>query len=175
MAVPGIASVVLVGVATVALAGCTATGSGTVRTSTSAPRADASSTGALAPDAVREILEKQAGARARLLMPTDVPVFCAIAPMGGSDDGRWTYVTALCETFSDTDGVVAMGSGTSVPVRVDNEHFTVEVPGDGNVYGPDVRRLFPADLADQILSGGAKDFDQTEAQLRERAVRVLAS
>ena len=58
----------------------------------------------------------------------------------GESDGS-SFVWAEC--FG------ALG-GTSAPMRVDGDE--VQVPGDGDIYSDDVRRLFPAEIADAILT-----------------------
>ncbi len=55
-------------------------------------------------------------------------------------DGR-SFVWAEC--FGASGGI-------SAPMRVDGNK--VQLPGDGGLYADDVRRLFPKDLADAILT-----------------------
>ena len=55
----------------------------------------------------------------------------------------------LHQTPSASECFGALG-GTSAPMRVDGDE--VQVPGDGDLYSDDVRRLFPAEIADAILT-----------------------
>jgi hypothetical protein len=67
---------------------------------------------------------------------------CEVRLLGEADDS--SFVWAEC---SGSSGAV------SAPMRVDGND--VEVPGDGSQYPDDVRRLFPAEIADAILSDQA--------------------
>ena len=64
---------------------------------------------------------------------------CDIRLLGESDGSSFVWA----ECFG------ALG-GTSAPMRVDGDE--VQVPGDGDLYSDDVRRLFPAEIADAILT-----------------------
>ncbi len=64
---------------------------------------------------------------------------CDVRLLGGAD-GR-SFVWAEC--FGSSGGI-------SAPMRIDGDD--VELPGDGSQYPDDVRRLFPAEIADLILT-----------------------
>ena len=63
---------------------------------------------------------------------------CGVRLLGESDGS--SFVWAECSGPS---------GGVSAPMRIDGAE--VQVPGDGSLYEDDVRRLFPAGLADLIL------------------------
>lgn len=64
---------------------------------------------------------------------------CAVRLLGKADGS--SFVWAEC---------VGSSGGLSAPMRVDRDD--VELPGDGSQYSDDVRRLFPAEIADAILT-----------------------
>lgn len=66
-------------------------------------------------------------------------------------EGNSSFVWARC-SWTTSDGI---RGGMSGPMRVDGTE--VQMPGDGSLFEEDVRRLFPADLADVILRGGFRD------------------
>ncbi|WP_155123579.1 MULTISPECIES: hypothetical protein [unclassified Actinoplanes] len=79
---------------------------------------------------------------------------------------RTAYVWSLCETVG-----ARVQSGSSMPAAV---HLTVpptvETPGDGVAYGPDLERIFPARLRDAVLDvDGAALEPQVRQRIRERS------
>lgn len=64
---------------------------------------------------------------------------CDIRLLGESDGSSFVWA----ECFGPVGGI-------SAPMRVDGDD--VRLPGDGNRYADDVRRLFPADVAAAILT-----------------------
>lgn len=64
---------------------------------------------------------------------------CDVRLLGESDGSSFVWA----ECFGASGGI-------SAPMRVDGSD--VRLPGDGNLYTDDVRRLFPADIADAILA-----------------------
>lgn len=95
-------------------------------------------------------------------------VYCGLDLLGRSADGRYAYLWALCEEYYVDGGALKAGSASSLPVRVDTVHAAVAVPGSGSRYGKDVRRLFPAALADRVLTS-PPPTDEGEAELQARA------
>jgi hypothetical protein len=82
---------------------------------------------------------------------------CQVRLLGEDGDVRYAWLDCTSEpepiTLRLDDGetqTMASGSGASVPVRIEGDRS--EGPGDGTAYEPDVRRLFPAGLADRILN-----------------------
>jgi len=68
----------------------------------------------------------------------------------GKND-KEVYVWAMCQVASSSDG-----AATSAPavIELDSEGNirSVKMPGDGSYYVPDIRKLFPEDLHEKILS-----------------------
>lgn len=64
---------------------------------------------------------------------------CDVRLLGESEGS--SFVWAEC---------IGPSGGISAPMRVDGDD--VELPGDGSLYADDVRRLFPADVADAIVT-----------------------
>jgi hypothetical protein len=74
---------------------------------------------------------------------------CAYRPVGQS--GAKVFVWAMCSELLAVEGRLIDGSGMSLPaafeIEVDRGRprvLGVEVPEDGNRYGPSIRRIFPA-------------------------------
>ena len=89
--------------------------------------------------------------------------FCATRFLGATVSGTrvTAYVWALCEETKATGRRIAFGTGDSLPVVVHLRRIGTrleavgrEEPRDAPYYGPDVRRLFPGDMADWILGSG---------------------
>lgn len=64
---------------------------------------------------------------------------CDVRLLGESDGSSFVWA----ECFGASGGI-------SAPMRVDGDE--VQLPGDGSLYAEDVQRLFPADVADAILT-----------------------
>lgn len=64
---------------------------------------------------------------------------CDVRLLGEADGSSFVWA----ECFGSSGGI-------SAPMRVDGDD--VELPGDGSQYSEDVRRLFPAEIADVILT-----------------------
>lgn len=64
---------------------------------------------------------------------------CDVRLLGESDGSSFVWA----ECFGASGGI-------SAPMRVDGDE--VQLPGDGNLYDDGVRRLFPAEVADAILT-----------------------
>jgi len=97
--------------------------------------------------------------------------FCATRFLGAATSGdRVTvYVWALCDEWKRSGDRIVSGGGESLPVvvylRNADGHLhgvSFDEPGDAPDYAPDVRRLFPGDVADWILShpGDVTDLQQ---------------
>ncbi|MFL5555834.1 MAG: hypothetical protein ACJ78D_08575, partial [Gemmatimonadaceae bacterium] len=87
---------------------------------------------------------------------------CAYRPLGQQDTR--VFVWAVCMEMLAMDGHLVEGSGMSLAaafrIAVDSGRTRVvgvEVPQDGNGYGPSVRRIFPASTWPAIFSGGTRD------------------
>jgi hypothetical protein len=86
-------------------------------------------------------------------------VFCAYEPLNAEqgEDGR-IFVWAMCLEYYLENGNLALGSGISVPVVMqieqtdDHYHITGHLlPGDGTLFGQDVRAYFPPSAWPQIM------------------------
>jgi len=64
---------------------------------------------------------------------------CDVRLLGESDGSSFVWA----EWFGASGGI-------SAPMRVDGDE--VQLAGDGSLYAEDVQRLFPADVADAILT-----------------------
>ncbi len=80
-------------------------------------------------------------ARIATLLAVDPQASCAVRLL--REVGTADYVWADCQ---------AGDSGYSTPVKVDGE--TVTFPQDGSYYGPSIRSMFPADIAEAVLADG---------------------
>jgi hypothetical protein len=60
--------------------------------------------------------------------------------------GDTDYVWARCE--------IPQGEGVSAPFRVRGR--VIDRPGDGSVYEPSLRRLFPHDIAEALLADSSR-------------------
>lgn len=87
---------------------------------------------------------------------------CAYSPLGQS--GTKVFVWAMCSELLAIDGRLIDGSGMSLPaafqIEVDSGRARivgVEVPQDGNRYGPSIRRIFPASTWAAIFADRARD------------------
>lgn len=80
----------------------------------------------------------------------DVRVFGADPPaLTAADQARSVYVWADCVTLG-----TEVRSESLVPAAVHlTDPPTVEVPGPGSLYGPDVERIFPERLRDSAFPG----------------------
>ncbi len=93
------------------------------------------------PDRMADAVRSEEARIITLLKTTpdvSLPGDCDVRLLG--QDESASFVWAYC-----SDGV----SGASVPLRIDGDK--VSIPGDGESYPIDVKRMFPPDLADAIL------------------------
>lgn len=87
---------------------------------------------------------------------------CAYRPLGQSETR--VFVWAVCTEILAVDGRLVDGSGMSLPaafkIAVDSGRpriVGVEIPEDGNRYGPSIRRIFPAKTWPAISRNGGRD------------------
>jgi hypothetical protein len=87
---------------------------------------------------------------------------CAYRPLG--QRGTRVFVWAVCSELLAVDGRLIDGSGMSLPaafeIKVDSGRSRVvgvEVPEDGNRYGPSIRRIFPASTWPAIFADRGRD------------------
>lgn len=86
-------------------------------------------------------------ARLASLLPRTLlhgPGTCRARLLG--QDGPSSFAWALCERAPDSGAT----SGVSLPVRVDGDQVSQAL--DGSEYAASVKRMFPADLAEVVLS-----------------------
>lgn len=128
-------------------------------------------------DVVRKFLETSPSARqdGNIVAGFGGQIFCGIEVLGESPDRTRAYVWALCQEFYGFAGAVSAGSGSSQAVLVsftgtasDRRINGVRFPPIG-AGGKEMRALFPADIADRVLSRNGSRTDQEEPQLRARA------
>jgi hypothetical protein len=84
---------------------------------------------------------------------------CAYKPLG--QRGTRVFVWAVCEELLAADGQLVNGSAMSLPaafeIAADSGRariVNVEIPEDGNRYGPSIRRIFPWSTWPAIFSNG---------------------
>ena len=99
---------------------------------------------------------------------------CAYRPLG--QRGSRVFVWALCSELSAVDDHLVDGSAMSLPAAFEvgvgsgQAHVVgVEVPADGNGYGPSIRHIFPATTWPAIFSHGDRAVAGLEHQLRVEA------
>ena len=87
---------------------------------------------------------------------------CAYRPLG--QRGTRVFVWAVCSELLAVDGRLIDGSGMSLPaafeIEVDSGRprvVGVEVPDDGNRYGPSIRRIFPAETWPAIFADRGRE------------------
>lgn len=130
-----------------------------------------------------DVLRTQLAASTKVrlqMIGTDTPrgqVLCGIKVLGSSDAGRTLYVWLLCENFITGSGTATIGSGGSQAavlnvsgrgkdIRVDEVTFARQAHLEA-----DIHRLFPASLADQVISGNIRTAP-SERQLKQEAART---
>jgi len=101
---------------------------------------------------------------------------CAYRPVGQS--GNRVFVWAMCSELLAVEGRLIDGSGMSLPAAFEIEvdsgrpHIVgVEVPQDGNRYGPSIRRIFPVSTWPAIFADRARGHPVAglDAYLRREA------
>lgn len=90
----------------------------------------------------------------------DGKIFASYFILGEEHAGATTtrYIWANIESFTNEQGKVELKSGFSGPIaltiiRRDDKEAVVghQVPRDGNLYGPDIRKIFPQNIQDKIF------------------------
>lgn len=111
-------------------------------------------------------------------------VFAAYTPLGETQGATGTirYIWASVQSFSEEQGVIKLVSGTSLPVAIHlsatGEALKVlrfEAPRDGNLYGPDIRRLFPKDVQTKIFNKQGLDTQELDQENRRQAETYFTS
>lgn len=140
-----------------------------------------------APLPVSEVLINEALAKylpENLLEPSyEGKVFCANHLYGYDEDQTTNlvkaYVWAYCEEYYQENGQLKMGSGVSEPVLVtlelQNGLLGVQghrEPGNGSLYAPSIKEMFPEDYASQAIKGYS--VDQFEPSPLEQAEAYYA-
>jgi hypothetical protein len=82
-------------------------------------------------------------------------VFASYELIGEADQGQTKYIWAAVEAYTRENGEPKLGSGSWLPLVI---HLTkngtvgsAEEPGDGNLYMPGIKRLFPPLVQAKIL------------------------
>ena len=102
---------------------------------------------------------------------------CAYLPLG--QQRTRVFVWAVCHEFLAIDGRLVEGSGMSLPaafeIKVDSGQAKIvglEIPADGDRYGPSARRIFPSEIWPQVFEAPGSD---NPAKLTEYLRRQTAS
>jgi hypothetical protein len=132
-------------------------------------------------DAVRDFLETDADfAHAALLggypgTSSSGRWYCGVTILGHSADNAELYAYFTCVRFVDENGLLHMASGTDAPVLLhvegagpDTRVTSWELPRDGNLFSPDIKKMFPPAIADRALRRPPGTVP-AEAPLRARA------
>ncbi|MDX6243077.1 MAG: hypothetical protein QOE76_800 [Frankiales bacterium] len=157
--------------------------------SPSAPTAPATST-----ETVTATIRTQADAVRRYLETTDLSKsagittsfhgqeYCGINILGRSTDRDRLFTWVVCEEYYNDAGVATLGSATSEALLVKvtgNGANTIvhgaEAPQGDAAYAANVRRVFDAKAAAEVLSGAPIKVDQSDAALAARAHADLAA
>ncbi len=86
------------------------------------------------------------------ILPTAAPnAICEWVVLGRAE--QEVYVWAYCTGYLPRRGRTAASLPAAVTLAGDGRIVTVRVAGDGSLYEPDVRSLFPADVQALILGG----------------------
>ncbi|HET7379822.1 MAG TPA: hypothetical protein VFJ24_07265 [Gaiellales bacterium] len=111
--------------------------------------------------------------------------YCATKFLGASNHGAQVtvYGWAECDETKRTGDRIRMGSGDSLPVVVHLRRVAgqlrgvgLDEPGDAPMYEPDVRRMFPADIAGWILAHPSpSDLRPLEANIVHQARHSASS
>lgn len=103
---------------------------------------------------------------------------CAYRQLGQS--GTKVFVWALCLELVSQDGHLVDGSGMNVPAAFQLDVTSgrvrvvgVEIPDDGNRYGPSIRRIFPVSTWPSIFA--PRDAYNQRAAALQRHLRVEAA
>jgi hypothetical protein len=107
-------------------------------------------------------------------------VRCAYVPLGQAGDSL--FIDTLClEIVWDGDSL-SVGSGRGGPlavvVQADGDSVGIRshaTPGDGGAYAESVRRIFPAEIAERVLSAGGSRPNVLENHLRRQAAMVFTA
>lgn len=92
------------------------------------------------------------------------------------------YLWVRCGEFALKDGKVEELSGSSLPARIDypNElsffdlsKFSHQIPGDGSLYTPDIRKIFPVELQDLVLEYDATVINEIIMDTAEMAMQKI--
>jgi hypothetical protein len=87
--------------------------------------------------------------------------FCIVENLDPQKELFPLYVWARCGEFAKENGSLREVSGVSLPIKIDYPNelsyynpalFAYEAPGDGAAYEKDIRKIFPAEIQEAILS-----------------------
>lgn len=107
-------------------------------------------------------------------------VFCACDVFGTEprDDGVAVYIWALCGEYFLVDGVLTLGTASSLPVALylqkSNGLYTVtrsEVPGDGMDYGASIQHIFPPAVIEKMCTGNPNCYNERAQRLQNEIGR----
>jgi hypothetical protein len=106
--------------------------------------------------------------------------YCGVRVLGQSSDGRSLYAYFICMQFSNDAGTLRDGAGIAAPVLLhvagrgpQTNVLSWQLPEDGSLYGPSIRTMFPAQIADEMLRTPAGLPSAND--LRARAAADLAA
>lgn len=128
-------------------------------------------------DAVRQFMETNAAFTQAILagMPGSGRLYCGVTILGHSATGGLLYVYFTCVQFVSSGGTLQQATGTSAPALLHVEGagsqmhvLSWRLPRDGSLYVADVKQMFPAAVADEVLQHAAGVVPSQEP-LRTRA------
>lgn len=90
---------------------------------------------------------------------------CEWVILGHSD--HEVYVWAICQVADSADGA-AMSAPAVIYLTENDSIERVNVPGDGSKYAVDIRKMFPQDLQEEILSHSINSLDEMWAHIQSR-------
>lgn len=108
--------------------------------------------------------------------------FCAYDVLGADlrTDGADVYVWALCGEYYMDNGILTMGTASSLPVALHMQksggQYVVtghEIPLDGVDYGTSIQRIFPPQAIENMCKGDIPCYNE-RAERMERAVEEKA-
>jgi hypothetical protein len=105
---------------------------------------------------------------------------CAYYPLG--QKGTRVFVQAICIELLAVDGQLVEGSGMGFPAAFEIETdsrmarvVSVEIPEDGNGWGPSIRRIFPPSVWQEIFEATGRDRQRGTALHNHLRAEAAAS
>jgi hypothetical protein len=103
--------------------------------------------------------------------------FCAYDVLGEEIrvDGADVYVWALCGEYILENGMLTLGTASSLPVALHMQEsgesydvISIEVPHDGTGYMPSIEAIFPPDAIREMCHGNADCYNERANRLENK-------